>query len=74
MQQRWSRVCSWGDTVGRDAVFEAWHALSGAIRSWACSHAKIYRSGSTDGVCSAEVGRTLQRESIAAHFDHSSSH
>ena len=22
------------DTVGRDAVFEAWHALSGAIRSW----------------------------------------
>ena len=22
------------DTVGRDAVFEAWHALSGVMRSW----------------------------------------
>ena len=22
------------DTVGRDAVFEAWHALSGVVRSW----------------------------------------
>ena len=22
------------DTAGREAVFEAWHALSGAMRSW----------------------------------------
>ena len=27
-------ACSWVGTVGRDAVFEAWHALSGAMRSW----------------------------------------
>ena len=36
------------DTVGRDAVFEAWPALSGVMRSWGILSREDCRSGSTD--------------------------
>ena len=59
------------DTIGHDAVFEAWHALSGVMRSWGTSHAKTCRSGST-GKGSCSPGGTHITSHITSHITHTS--